>query len=159
MSCTTWEGAPCFPVYPTQFLFPNLALKIAVRACLHQRFPPPLLYHVASCTPWSSLRIVDEWKTNLMPLAILFHLLCAQHVSDINISIFRSLVCVDELPHRSSCSQFVVCWSFWCGWFWMVFVLQASACKTNITQNQPHQSSKTQAPEDGYINVQNILST
>ena len=33
----------------------------------------------------------DEWNTNLMRLAILFHLLCAQHVSDINISIFRSL--------------------------------------------------------------------
>ena len=33
---------------------------------------------------------VDEWKTNLMSLAILFHLLCAQHVSDINIPIFRS---------------------------------------------------------------------
>ena len=37
------------------------------------------------------IAIVDEWKTNLMTLAILFHLLCAQHVSDINISIFRSL--------------------------------------------------------------------
>ena len=36
-------------------------------------------------------RIVEEWKTNLMSLAILFHLLCAQHVSDINMSIFRSL--------------------------------------------------------------------
>ena len=35
--------------------------------------------------------IVDEWKTNLMSLAILFHLLGAQHVSDIDISIFRSL--------------------------------------------------------------------
>ena len=37
------------------------------------------------------IAIVDEWKTNFMSLAILFHLLCAQHVSDINISIFRSL--------------------------------------------------------------------
>ena len=37
------------------------------------------------------IAIVDEWKTNLMSLAILFHLLCAQHVSDIYISIFRSL--------------------------------------------------------------------
>ena len=37
------------------------------------------------------IAIVDEWKTNLMSLAILFHLLCAQHVSDINVSIFRSL--------------------------------------------------------------------
>ena len=36
------------------------------------------------------IAIVDEWKTNLLSLAILFHLLCAQHVSDINISIFRS---------------------------------------------------------------------
>ena len=35
--------------------------------------------------------IVDEWKTNLMTLVILFHLLCAQHVSDINITIFRIL--------------------------------------------------------------------
>ena len=35
--------------------------------------------------------IVDERKTNLMSLAILFNLLYAQHVSDINISIFRSL--------------------------------------------------------------------
>ena len=37
------------------------------------------------------IAIVDEWKTKLMSLAILFHLLCAQHVSDSNISIFRSL--------------------------------------------------------------------
>ena len=37
------------------------------------------------------IAIADGWKTNLMSLAILFHLLCAQHVSDINISIFRSL--------------------------------------------------------------------
>ena len=37
------------------------------------------------------IALVDEWKTNLLSLAILFHSLCAQHVSDINISIFRSL--------------------------------------------------------------------
>jgi len=35
--------------------------------------------------------IVEEYKTNSMSLAILFHFLCAQHVSDINISIIRSL--------------------------------------------------------------------
>ena len=35
--------------------------------------------------------LVEEWKTNLMSLAILFHFLYAQHVSDINTSIFRSL--------------------------------------------------------------------
>ena len=37
------------------------------------------------------IAIVDKWKTNLMSLAILFHLLRAQHVSDTNIPIFRSL--------------------------------------------------------------------
>ena len=42
----------------------------------------PLDHHVV---------VVEEWKTNLMSLAILFHFLCAQHVSDINISIIRSL--------------------------------------------------------------------
>ena len=35
--------------------------------------------------------IIEEWKTNLMSLAILFHFLCAQHASDINISTIRSL--------------------------------------------------------------------
>ena len=35
--------------------------------------------------------IVEEQKTNLMSLAILFHFLCAQHVSDINISIIKRL--------------------------------------------------------------------
>ena len=40
---------------------------------------------------FQTFQVVDEWKTNLMSLTILFHLLCAQHVSDINISIFRSL--------------------------------------------------------------------
>ena len=46
---------------------------------------------------------------------------------------FRTLIypssgacdCVDELPHRSPCSQFVVCWWFCCGWLQVVFVLQA----------------------------------
>ena len=37
------------------------------------------------------IAIVEERKTNLTSLVILFHLLCPQHVSDINISIFRSL--------------------------------------------------------------------
>ena len=103
--------------------------------------------------------IVEEWKTNLMTLAILFHFLCAQHVSDINISIIRGLR---------------LCW-----WITtsvvLFFRLQASACKTNTTQNQPHQklqhttnweqddqcgnsSTQSQAPDDGYINVRNMLS-
>ena len=41
--------------------------------------------------PKLPLLLVEEWKTNLMSLSILFHFLCAQHVSDTNISIIRSL--------------------------------------------------------------------
>ena len=48
-----------------------------------------------------------------MSLAILFHFLCAQHVSDIT----------------------------------------ASACKTNTTQNQPHQISNTQRTENKTTDV------
>jgi len=38
------------------------------------------------------LFLVEEQKTNLMSLAILFHFICAQHVPDINISVIRSLL-------------------------------------------------------------------
>ena len=118
---------------------------------------------------WITFRIVAEgWKTNLMPLAILFHFLCAQHVSDINISIIRSL--------RLCCwiTTLVVLFSvrcvleIWCDWFWVVLVLQASACKTSTTQNTTNweqddqcgnSTTQSQAPDDGYINVRNMLST
>ena len=46
------------------------------------------------CLSWllrEKKSVVEERKTNLMSLAILFHFLCAQHVSDVNISIIRSL--------------------------------------------------------------------
>ena len=54
--------------------------KVSGRGMLHLMFIGPCI-----------IAIVDEWKTNLMSLAILLHLLCAQNISDINISIFRSL--------------------------------------------------------------------
>ena len=69
--------------------------------------------------------IVEELKTNLMSLAILFHFLRAQHVSDINISIIRRL--------RMCCC--------------------ASACKTGSTQNQAHQISNTQRTENKTTDV------
>jgi len=79
-----------------------------------------------------------------MSLAILFHFFCAQHVLDINMSIIRSL--------RLCCwiTTLVVFFSvrcvleLWRGWVWVVPVLQAEA---------------QQAPDDGYINVRNMLST
>jgi hypothetical protein len=60
-----------------------------------------------------------------MSLAILFHFLCTQHVSDINISIIRSL--------RLCC--------------------RLEACNTGTTQTQPHQISNTQRTENKTTDV------
>ena len=80
-----------------------------------------------NCNLKESKVLVEEWKTNLISLAILFHFLRAQHVSDINVSNIRSL--------RPRCwiTTSVVLFSvrcvleIWCGWFWVVLVLQVEA--------------------------------
>jgi len=98
-----------------------------------------------------------------MSLAILFHL-CTQHVSDINMSIIRSL----QLWYWTTTSVVlfpVRCvLEILCGWVWVVSMLQAAsvhvagypssgacrllaACNTDTTQNQPHQISNTQRTE------------
>jgi hypothetical protein len=79
-----------------------------------------------------------------MSLAILFHFLCTQHVSDINISIIRSLRLCCWIT--TSVVLFLVrcVLEIWCGWVVVVSVLQAEACNTDTTQTQPHQISNTQ---------------
>ena len=64
----------------------HLAHRSTFRLSAHRVFSVILMF-IGPCI----IAIVDEWKTNLMSLAILFHFLCAQHVSHINISIFRNL--------------------------------------------------------------------
>jgi len=88
-----------------------------------------------------------------MSLAILFHFLCAQHVSDINISIISSL--------RLRCwiTTSVVLFSvrcvleIWCGWVWVVSVLQAEARNMDTTPNQPHKISNTQRTKNKTANL------
>ena len=81
--------------------------------------------------------MVEEQKTNLTSLAILFHFLCAQHVSDINISIITSLRLCCWIT--TSVVLFSVCCvlEIWCGRVCVVSVLQAEACNTDTTQTQP----------------------
>jgi len=72
--------------------------------------------------------------------AILFHFLCVKHVSDI---IYPSSGACDysvELPHWSYCSWFDVCWSFG-----VVGLERYPCCRLQ--------------PDDGYIDVRNMLST
>jgi len=79
-----------------------------------------------------------------MSLVILFHLLCAQHVSDINISIFRSLRLCWWITTSVVLFSVRCVLKFCCGWYLVVFVLQVEAL---VLQ-----------PEDGYINVRDMLS-
>ena len=88
-----------------------------------------------------------------MSLAILFHFLCAQHVSDINISIIRSLQLCCWVTTSVVLFSVLCVLEIWCDWFWVVFVLQASACNTSTTQNQSHQISNTQRTENKTTDV------
>ena len=64
-----------------------------------------------------------------MSLDILFHFLCAHHVSDINISIIRSLR--------------LFCW----------ITTEASACNTDTTPTQPHRNSNAHRTKNNMTNV------
>jgi len=70
----------------------------------------PLSGHLQAL--WENRSKSWKQKTNLMSLAILFHFLCVQHVSDINISIIRSLRLCCWITTLVVCSWFDVCWSF-----------------------------------------------
>jgi len=64
--------------------------------------------------------IVENKRPAWCHLIFLFHFLCAQHVSDINISIIRSLRLFCCITTLVVCSWFDVCWCFgvdglaWC---------------------------------------------
>jgi len=71
-----------------------------------------------------------------MSFAILFHFLCAQHVSDINISTF-SLQNEHHPKQAAPNFQHTTKWE------------QDARCGNSTTQSQ--------TPEDGYINFRNML--
>jgi len=62
-----------------------------------------------------------------MSLAILFHFLCAQHVSDINISFIRSLRLFYSITTLVVLFSIRCVLEFRCGWVGMVSVLRAVA--------------------------------
>jgi len=93
-----------------------------------------------------------------MSLAILFHFLCAQHVSDINISIIRSLWLFCWIATLVVCSCFDVCWSFGVAgleWYQCSRLKEkpAAACNTDTTPTQTHQISNTQRTENKTTDV------
>ena len=88
-----------------------------------------------------------------MSLAILFYFLCAQHVSDINISIIRNFRLFCWITTLVVLFLVRCVLEFRCGWFGVVSVLQASACNTDTTPTQPHRNSNTHRTKNNTTNV------
>jgi len=88
-----------------------------------------------------------------MSLAILFHFLCAQHVSDINIYIIRSLRLFCWITTLVVLLLVRCVLEFRCGWVGVVSVCQASDCNTNTTPTQPHRNSNTLRSKNNTTNV------
>ena len=92
-----------------------------------------------------------------MSLAILFHFLCAQHVSGINIYIIRILRLCCWITTSVVLFSFRCVLEIWCGWFWVVLVLQAEAqlqpAKRTPPNTSRNKSSNTQRTENKMTNV------
>ena len=82
-----------------------------------------------------------------MSFAILFHFLCAQHVSDINISIIRSLRLFFWITTLVVLFLVRCVLEFRCGWVGVVSVLQAEAEAS--TPKLQHTSNQEQYDQCG----------
>ena len=74
-------------------------------------------------TSWKSWRLKNQ--LDVTSYFILFNLFCAQHVSDINISIFRSLRLCWWITTSVVLFSVRCVLEIWCCWYLVVFVLQA----------------------------------
>jgi len=88
-----------------------------------------------------------------MSHAILFHFLCAQHVSDINISIIRNLRLFCWITTLVVLFLVRCVLEFRCGWVGVVFLLQAEVCYTGTTPTQPHRNTTTHLTKNNTTNV------
>jgi len=91
-----------------------------------------------------------------MWLVILFHFLCAQYVSDINISIIRSLRLLCWITTLVVFFLVRCVLEIRCGWLGVVSVLQlstASACNAVTTPSQQHRISNTHRTKNNTTNV------
>jgi len=88
-----------------------------------------------------------------MSLAILFHFLCAQHVSDINISIIRILQLCCWITTLAVMFLVHCVLEIRCGWVGVVSVLQVAACNTDTTPTQPYRNSNTHRTKNNTTNV------
>jgi hypothetical protein len=82
--------------------------------------------------------IVENKRPTWCHLQFLFHFVCSQHVSDINISIIRILRLFCLITTLVVCSWFDVCWCFRCGWVSVDTTPTQLHRKHQHTSNQEH---------------------
>ena len=119
--------------------------------------------------------ILDIWiKTDQLDVTcFIISLFTAQHISDVNTSIIRSLQLILWVISWVLLFWFDVCWCYVVVWLgWCGIRMLAEACiriphHHNVTPThiEPEQynpwnnsTNKSQAPEDGCINIRNMLS-
>ena len=132
-----------------------ICMHFSSGSCVQQWYPVHYLpFHLISsalftCLQWRQkvnvtltfngpciIVIVENKRPTWCYLLFLFHFLCAQHVSDINISIIRSLRLFCWITTLIVCSWLNVCWCF-------IVVGLASACNMDTTPTQPHRNINT----------------
>ena len=124
---------------------------------------------------------LESWikRDKLDVTCFIISLFNAQHVSDVNTSILRSLWLICCVISQVVLLWFGVCWSYVVVWLWWCGIrMQAEALHTdttppqrnhNVTPTPTHiepdqynswnnSTNKLQAPEDGCINIRNMLS-
>jgi len=92
-----------------------------------------------------------------MSLAILFYFLCAQHVSDINLSIIRSLRLFCWITTLVVLFLVRCVLEFRCGWVGVVSVLQAEARKHNCTSACNTDNTPAYLPAHGQICCHTVI--
>ena len=138
----------------------------AMNETCHRSFVYRTVHH---CDSW---RIRDQ--LDVANYYVLFHFFCAQHISDINTSIIRSLRLFYCITTLVVCSCFNVRWSFGVaglGWYPCSRLRPATRIppQPSHTETPTHIETRThdqcgdtieksQAPDDGCINVRNMLS-
>ena len=116
---------------------------------------------------------LDIWvKRDQLDVTCFISLLNAQHVSDVNTTILRSLWLMCWVIIWVALIWFEVCWSYVVLWLWWCGIRMHTdttppqpyhnVTPTHIEPDQcsPRNNSthKSQAPEDGCINIRNMLS-
>ena len=107
---------------------------------------------------------LDSWvkRDQLDATCFIISLFNAQHVTDVNTSILRSLQLICWVISWVVLFWFDVCWCYLVVWLWWCGIrMQAEAlCHIEPEQYNPWNNStnKLQARENGCINIRNMLS-